>query len=145
MAFFGCLYYAARPEEGVALRRSDLILPPHGWGTLILTSACPRTSAAWTSTGMSHELRGLKHRPDGAIRIVPIPPALVTLLRQHLHRSGTAPDGRLFRGTRGGMLSESLYGRTWHAAHNAALGPALAAALLARRSAARIGSGGGLC
>ncbi len=27
-AFFGCLYYAAlRPEEAVALRRDDLILP----------------------------------------------------------------------------------------------------------------------
>jgi len=31
VAFFGCLYYAAlRPEEAVALRRSDIILPPHG-------------------------------------------------------------------------------------------------------------------
>jgi integrase len=32
VAFFGCLYYAAlRPEEAVALRRSDLILPPCTW------------------------------------------------------------------------------------------------------------------
>lgn len=31
------------------------------------------------------------------------------------------------------MLSESLYGRTWHAARDAALGPALAATGLARR------------
>ena len=32
-AFFGCLYYAAlRPEEAVALRREDLILPAHGRG-----------------------------------------------------------------------------------------------------------------
>jgi integrase len=134
VAFFGCLYYAAlRPEEGVALRRDNLILPRQGWGKLILTGACPRTGAAWTSTGVPHEPRGLKHRPDGAIRIVPIPPALVTLLRQHLRDHGTAPDGRLFRGARGGMLSESLYGRTWHAARGAALGPALAATGLARR------------
>jgi len=35
------------------------------------------------------------------------------------------PDGRLFRGTRGGPLSESVYGRTWHT-RDAALSPALA-------------------
>jgi hypothetical protein len=50
-------------------------------------------------------------------------------LRDH----GTAPDGRLFRGARGGMLSESVYGRAWHAARQAALGPGLAATVLARR------------
>ena len=43
------------------------------------------------------------------------------------------PDGRLFRGARGGMLSESVYGRAWHAARLAALGPGLAATPLARR------------
>lgn len=132
--FFACLYYAAhRPEEAVTLRRSDLVLPPHGWGKLILTSACPRTGSAWTTTGQPYEARGLKHRPDSATRIVPIPPALIALLHRHLDNYGTAPDGRLFRGTRGGMLSESLYGRTWHTARTAALGPALAATGLARR------------
>jgi hypothetical protein len=58
---------------------------------------------------------GLKHRPDGTIRIVPIPPVLVRLLRQHLDRYGPAPGGRLFRGAWGGMLSESIYGRAWPA------------------------------
>jgi hypothetical protein len=43
------------------------------------------------------------------------------------------PGGRLFRGTRGGMLSESVYGRAWHAARNAALSPELTATALARR------------
>ena len=39
-AFFGCLYYAAlRPEEAVALRQADLILPAGGRGRLILTGA----------------------------------------------------------------------------------------------------------
>jgi integrase len=124
-AFFGCLYYAAlRPEEAVALRRDDLILPARGRGTIIFTAACPRTGSAWTSTGTPFEPRGLKHRPGGTIRVVPIPPILVRMLRQHLHAFGTAPDGRLFRGTRGGMLSESVYGRAWHAARRAALGPA---------------------
>ena len=132
-AFFGCLYYAAlRPEEAVTLRRADLILPARGRGKVILTAACPRTGSAWTNTGKSPE-PAVKHRPDGTIRVVPIPPVLVRMLRQHLRESGTAPDGRLFRGARGGMLSESVYGRAWHAARRAALGPDLAATALARR------------
>ena len=45
-AFFGCLYYATlRPEEAVALRRSNLILPAHRRGKLILTETCPRTGS----------------------------------------------------------------------------------------------------
>jgi integrase len=38
------------------------------------------------------------------------------MLRAQHAAYGTAPDGRLFRGTRGGSLSESAYGRAWHAA-----------------------------
>ena len=69
-AFFGCLYYAAlRPEEAVALRLADCDLPSSGWGVLRLAAATPRTAAAWTSSGTSHEQRGLKHRPDGTIRM----------------------------------------------------------------------------
>jgi integrase len=133
-AFFGCLYYAAlRPEEAVALRRDDLVLPARGRGKMVLMTACPRTGAAWTSTGTPYEPRGLKHRPGGTVRVVPIPPVLVRVLGQHLDAFGTAPDGRLFRGSRGGMLSESVYGRAWHAARQAALGPGLAATALARR------------
>ena len=133
-AFFGCLYYAAlRPEEAVALRLADCHLPGSGWGMLRLASAAPRTAAAWTSDGTSYEQRGLKHRPDGAIRMVPVPPVLVAMLRAHHAAYGTAPDGRLFRGTRGGPLSESVYGRAWQSARALALGPELAASGLARR------------
>ena len=71
-------------------------------------AACPRTGTAWTSAGTSLEPRGLKHRPDGTIRIAPIPPVLVRMLRQHLHAFGTTPDRRPFGGTRGGMLGESV-------------------------------------
>ena len=55
------------------------------------------------------------------------------MLCQHLGDHDTTPDGRLFRGARGGILSESVYGRVWHAARQAALGPDLAATALARR------------
>ena len=133
-AFFGCPYYAApRPEEAVALRYADCHLPGSGWGMLRLSTASPRTAADWTGSGTSHEQRGLKHRPDGAIRMVPVPPVLTAMLRAHHAAYGTAPDGRLFRGTRGGPLSESLYGRAWHAARALALGPELAASRLVRR------------
>ena len=100
---------------------------------LRLATATPRTAAAWTSSGTSHEQRGLKHRPDGAIRMVPVPPVLTALLRAHRAAYSTAPDGQLFRGTRGAPLSESVYGRAWQAARIIALGPELAATGLARR------------
>ncbi len=55
------------------------------------------------------------------------------MLYRHLGDSGTTPDGRLFRGARGGMLSESVYGRAWHASCQVALDAGLAATALARR------------
>ena len=64
---------------------------------------------------------------------MPIPPQLVALLRQHLGAYGTAGDARLFAAPRGALPHESCYGRTWHAARTAALGPALATTGLARR------------
>ncbi len=54
------------------------------------------------------------------------------MLPHRLHEHGTTPDGRLLRGTRGDILSESVHGRTWHAAGLAALGPELAVAAPAR-------------
>ncbi len=85
-----------RPEKAVALRCGDLIQPVHGRGKLILTAAGPRTGTAWTGTGTPHEPRGgIKHRADGAIRVVPTPPVLVRMLRRHLDEHGSTPDGRL--------------------------------------------------
>jgi hypothetical protein len=55
------------------------------------------------------------------------------MLRAHHAAYGPTPDGRLFRGARGGPLSESVYGRAWQAARTLALSPELAASGLARR------------
>ena len=76
--------------------------------------------------------RSIKHRPQGASRTIPIPPQLACLLRWHMRAFGCAEDGRLFRGGRGGPLSESLYGRIWHQARAAAI-PGLAGTWPARR------------
>jgi integrase len=124
------LYYAAlRPEEAVALRTSDCHLPTSEWGVLRLAAATPRTARMDQRRRTSYEQRGLKHRSDGAIRMIPAPPVLGAMLRAHHAAYGTAPDGRLFRGTHGGPLSGSVYGRVWQSA----LGPELAATGLAQR------------
>ncbi|MFD0347927.1 tyrosine-type recombinase/integrase [Kitasatospora aburaviensis] len=76
----------------------------------------PRVGSSWTDSGASHDPRSLKHRPEKATRPVPIPPELVKLLREHIDQHGTAPDGRLFRTFRNGMVQESGYGVVWAAA-----------------------------
>jgi hypothetical protein len=44
----------------------------------------------------------------GQYRMVPVPPVLAAMLRIHVTAYGTAPDGRLFRGTLGGPISGSV-------------------------------------
>jgi integrase len=134
-AFFGCLYYASmRPGEAVSLRQVDCVsLPESGWGLLLLTGSAPRTGSEWTDSGSTHDERHLKHRARKTTRPVPIPPALVRLLRAHIKEHGVAPGGRLFRGVRGAMLSESSYGRVWQQARAKALTPAQVGSPLAGR------------
>ena len=135
-AFFGCLYYARcarkKPSPWAATTSSSR---PAAAAAARLSSPPPARAPAPPGPTPANliEPAGLKHRPDGAIRVVSIPPVLVSMLCRHLGDHGTTPDGRLFRGARGGMLSESVYGRAWHAARRAALGPDLAATALARR------------
>ncbi|GAA1872217.1 tyrosine-type recombinase/integrase [Pseudonocardia alni subsp. carboxydivorans] len=134
VAFFGLLYYAAlRPGEAVTLRAADLQLPAEGWGELLLTGSTPEAGASWTDNGRRREERELKHRARGETRSVPSPPPLTALLRAHLAEHGTTPDGRLFRGVRGGDLPEGTYCRVWRKARASALTESEAASPLARR------------
>jgi integrase len=120
-AFFGCMYYAGlRPGEVVALGKANVSLPASGWGELALNLSDPATASQWTDDG-ERRRRQLKHRAQAEVRFVPIAPQLVALLRGHLDRFGTAPDGRLFRGEFGGPVSDSVYGRVWQKARAAAL------------------------
>ncbi len=115
VAFFGCLYYAAlRPEEALWLGKPHLALPESGWGELNLEHAVPEVAADWTNSRSRNERRELKHRFPGEGRSVPCPPELTELLHWHLEQFGTAPDGRLFVGSRNGdRVGSTVYGRAW--------------------------------
>jgi integrase len=135
-AFFGCLYHAGlRPAEAVMLTRDELELPEDQtkWGWLHLGASAPSTGGAWNESGDRRERRHLKHRAANEVRQVPISPALARLLCNHIAEHGTAPDGRLFRGEGGGLLSDTVYGRIWEKARQAALTPAEEASPLAER------------
>ncbi|HZA18875.1 MAG TPA: integrase [Pseudonocardiaceae bacterium] len=133
-AFFAVGYYAAaRPAEGLALREQDCTLPSQGWGQLALGESRPAAGKRWTDSGEVHDRRGLKHRGTKEVRLVPIPPVLVSVLREHLDRFGAGPDGRLFRAPTDGIVSSSTYFRVWDEARRYALTPSQVASPLAGR------------
>ncbi|GIG67302.1 tyrosine-type recombinase/integrase [Phytomonospora endophytica] len=131
VAFFACVFYAmARPEEVADLRKDQCELPEKGWGRLLFAGAAAVPGAAWTDDGEAHELRALKHRSRSAVRIVPIPPRLVTLLRQHIETFKVAADGRLFRTINRGRILPSTWWRVWSKARDYGLSPIDRASLL---------------
>jgi len=133
-AFFGCLYYAAmRPAEAAGLRVNQCHLPETGWGMLTLRQGVVRAGRSWTDDGTAHETRHLKARAKKDSRPVPTPPHFVRLLREHISTHGTAPDGRLFRTNRNGVLQETGYGEVWAKARKDVLTQAETSSLLARR------------
>ncbi len=135
MAFFASMYYSAlRPEEAVNIREHWLDLPADtGWGWMTLEKAAPETGRQWSDSDTRRDVRQLKHRAVGETRRVPVPPALVEILRAHLKGHGTDDEGRLFRGERGGPLAGVTYTRLWDRARKAALTDEQYASPLARR------------
>lgn len=132
VAFFGVLYFAAlRPEEAVNLNATNLLLPPSGWGELVLERARPDAGKEWTDSGAQRDDRQLKHRAKGETRRVPSPPELTALLHDHLGRYDNG--GRLFDGDRGGELPSITYSRVWRRAREIAFTPEVFASPLARR------------
>jgi integrase len=109
------------------------VVPEHGWGELTLWETRPTAGSRWTDNGEVHDRRGLKHRAHRDTRIVPIPPALVAIVREHIARFGVAPDGRLFRSPAGGLVGSPTYARVWDLARRLAFTPAQVASPLAGR------------
>jgi integrase len=100
---------------------------------LHLRSAAPDAGRDWTDDGTARERRQLKHRAEGDSRLVSVQPELTRLLRDHLERFATPPDGRPFSGVRGGELPTITYRRAWIKARQTALTPFELASPLARR------------
>ena len=92
-------------------------------GYLAFADSSPAAGKAFTDDGMVHERRGLKGRTRGRagegqqtrrpVRRVPIPPELVALLREHIDRSGTGPEARLFRSEKDNIIQPSTWWRVW--------------------------------
>jgi integrase len=57
----------------------------------------------------------------------------VKLLRAHIRRHGTTPDGRIFQTTRGGIIQDSAYSAVWADARKTALTEAQCRSPLGRR------------
>jgi hypothetical protein len=104
-------------------RDADCRLPGGGWGRIDLAASAAPAGKDWTDDGAARQARGLKHRPQHETRSIPIPPILVQMLRNHLKRYGTAPDGRIFFTARGGLIQDSAYSVVGQEARAAALPP----------------------
>ncbi|MEV6986862.1 tyrosine-type recombinase/integrase [Sphaerisporangium sp. NPDC051017] len=131
-AVYACMYYAAlRPEEAAGLKGENCNLPREGWGMLTLESARPFANKRYTDSGAAHDDRGLKHRADKDTRLVPIPPALVKILREHIQEFGVAGDGRLFATSKGGLYTNSAISRVWKSVRKQAFTPEQVASSLA--------------
>lgn len=111
----------------------DCVLPTEGWGRAILHVTRPQAGKKWTDTGRLHDERGLKSRPPGDTRPVPLPPELVMLWRESIQTFGTAEDGRPFFNEHGGIVGSSTYYGVWHEARDLALPPDVADSPLAAR------------
>ncbi|MET9247127.1 site-specific integrase [Nonomuraea sp. NPDC003709] len=135
-ALFCLIFYAGvRPSEGLHLKVEHCQLPMGGrWGSVTLIGACPEVGELWTDDGERHDERGLKHRSRKTVRIVPIPPELVVILRGHLLTFPPAFDGRLFYdGPDRGKVPGGVYRSVWRRARKAALNPDEHASEVARR------------
>jgi integrase len=122
VAFFAAIYFAGlRPSEILALRLQDCTLPEQGWGELCFAESTPHVGAAWTDDGTDAPRKALKHRAANESRTVPAPPELVAHLRRHVEQFGTADDGRLFVGTKGGDVRYGSFASIWSRARKAAL------------------------
>lgn len=134
--FFATAYLAGtRPGETRGIRAQDIVWPEDvrdpeavpGWGVLMASGSRSEVAGRYTDDGAHGEDRELKQRASDDVRPVPLCPELVALLRGHLARYGTAPDGRLWwhaspHGEHD-VFPGKLYRAAWSRAREAALTP----------------------
>lgn len=121
-ALFACVGLAGmRPSEAIGLRGDDLHLPESGWGTARLRGATTEPGAQYTDSGERWEDKALKHRAAGTVRDVPLPPRLVSLLRDH-RTLVLDPDGPLFLNAEGRPATSTNYSTIWNKARSAVWG-----------------------
>ena len=112
-AMFGLVGIAGmRPPEAVAVRIEDLQLPETGWGLVKARGAITAPGRLYTTEGTAVEAKGLKHRPVGTVREVPLSPRLVPLLREHLAMFEPV-NGRIFSNAAGRPVTAANYYPVW--------------------------------
>lgn len=72
----------------------------------------PLRTSCYTASGSVAESKGLKHRPEGSIREVPLAPELVSRLRLHLEQFEPV-DGRVLSTRTGHPIAAANYGQVW--------------------------------
>lgn len=72
-----------RPSEALALRKRDLIADGEGGYELILSRASVPCGKAYSNSGKSKDDKGLKWRPEGETRVVPVPKELVKRFKSY--------------------------------------------------------------
>jgi integrase len=97
-----------RPGEARALHVEDLTLPPAGWGAIEVHRALKDAGDSYTA---AHELAG--PTKTGVRRRVPIPPVLVSMLREWV---GERQSGLLVQTRSGGPVSHTNLSRAWRRA-----------------------------
>jgi hypothetical protein len=117
VAFFALMCFGApRPSEARLVVGADLIdLPRGSWGTVELHDSITSPGRRFTPNGDTEHKGGLKHRPPGSTRVVPLAPFLVDALADHLQQFPTGPHDPLFRDATGALITTAEIGRVWKA------------------------------
>jgi integrase len=114
--FFAAIGFAGlRPSEAAGLRLVDVELPDVGWGAARLRGAIPSPGTRYTDDGASRQEKGLKHRPENAVRLVPLPPSLVAWIVAHVER-WPSDTGLVFTNNAERSVTPENYGRVWNRA-----------------------------
>lgn len=99
------IYYAGlRPSEAIALHIEDCKLPDEGWGSLDIHRSRVDSGAIWSAD--TSKIGATK--TDA--RQVPIPPALITIIKEHI---GDRTTGLVAPSERNTMIGLTNLGKTW--------------------------------